>query len=223
MDIPSLSSVPALQQVLPAAAVASALAIAQPAPVPAAADVPFLVELAALAANAQVHEAEAAAGVTAGKALTPAPASAVPGVQAEAATTAAEQAPTTDLQADDLRAQASMVLLSQQTALAAGRAGSVDVSVLLSGLPAGAISTLLGGGWVWVAPGADRIAASWSLQYPNPDLDIPAVNGPARAEPLLGGGGHSASTGTPLLFYGSHGEQRSPAGLSFAKALDILE
>jgi len=221
MDIPSLTSVPILQQMLPAAAVASALAIAQPAPVPAAADVPFQVELAALAVNAQVHEAELAAVAAAGKALTATPA--VPGVQANGTAAAGDPAPTTDLLADDLRAQASMVLLSQQTSLAAGRAGSADVSVLLSGLPAGAISTLLGGGWVWVAPGADRIAASWSLQYPNPDQDIPAVTGPSRAEPLLGGGGHPASTGMALLYYGSHGEKLSPAGLSFATALDILE
>lgn len=222
MDIPSLTSVPVLQQVLPAAAVASVLAIAQPAPVPAVADAAFQVEMADLVANAQAHEAERSA-VAAGKALTEKPATDAPGVQTGAVTAAVQPTPATDLLADDLRAQASMVLLAQQTALAASRAGSGDVSVLLSGLPAGAISTLLGGGWVWVAPGADRIAASWSLDHPNPDLDIPAVTGPARTEPIRGGGGHPASTGTPLLFYGSHGEQRSPAGLSFATTLDFLE
>jgi hypothetical protein len=130
-----------------------------------------------------------------------------------------------DLQAQDLTALAEQALLAQQTVLSAMRSGSTDVSTLLSGLPAGATATLLGGGWARVPAGAtaEEAGTVWAFLFPLRREHVPAVTTSSKAAATREKEHDGAREGEPLAFYGPHGEKEplpAPPGTSTVDILD---
>ena len=133
--------------------------------------------------------------------------------------------PAADPQALAIAAPDVTIADTQQAVQAALQAGASDVSLVLSGLPQGAIALMLGAGWTPVVPdglnGAES-AASWAFHFPLRVLDVPAVASTSFAA-HTGVRGKPADLPAPLTAYGSRGQPEPAPGASFASTMDLLD